>query len=70
MEIILDKDERLLILKQRLEKTEAEMTKQYNYAEAAAICADTKTEVQCRNMYYALYDEAQKIKKAIEDESK
>ena len=68
MEIVLDKEERKAVLEQRLQKTIEEMDRQYNYAEAAAIMGNSSEEAQCRHKYYALFDEAEKIKKAIADE--
>lgn len=70
MEIVLDKEERISILKERLAKTEESAKRYYNFAEAAAICGDSGDEMLYRSKYYALYDEAEKIKEAIEEESK
>lgn len=70
MEIVLDKEERLKILQERLQKTLDAANKNYDFAESAAICGNTSEEVQYRHKYYVLYDEAEKIKKAIADEGK
>ena len=70
MEIVLDKEERMKILKERLQKTTDKANEYYNFAEAAAICGNTSEEVQYRHQYYVMFDEAEKIKKAIADEGK
>ncbi len=70
MEIILDKEERIEILKERLRKTVEKATEYYNFAEHAAICGETPDEVKYRNAYYTLCDEAEKIKQALIDEGK
>lgn len=68
MEIILDKEERILILQKRLERTIDEMNRQYNYAETAAIMGNSNEETSFRHKYYTLFDEAENIKKAIANE--
>lgn len=70
MEIVLDKEERMKILQERLQKTMDKANEYYNFAEAAAICGNTPEEVQYRHQYYVMFDEAEKIKKAIADEGK
>ena len=70
MEIILNKEERMKILEERLRKTVEKATEYYNFAEAAAICGETSDEVKYRNAYYTLSDEADKIKKVLIDEGK
>lgn len=70
MEIVLDKEEKLKVLEERLKKTVEKVTEYYNYAEAAAICGNTSEEVQYRHQYYTLCDEAEKIKQALIDEGK
>lgn len=70
MEIVLDKEERMKILQERLQKTQDKANEYYNFAEAAAICGNTPEEVQYRHQYYVMFDEAEKIKKAIADEGK
>lgn len=70
MEIVLNKEERLKILEERLKKTVEKATEYYNYAEAAAIYGNTPEEVQYRHQYYTLCDEAEKIKQALIDEGK
>ena len=70
MEIVLDKEERMKILQERLQKTTDKANEYYNFAESAAICGETAEEVQYRHKYYIMSDEADKIKKAIADEIK